>query len=441
MSAPPVKFLLVDDLEANLLALEGLLRREGLELLYARSGREALELLLVHEVALAFIDVQMPEMNGFELAELMRGAERTRSVPIIFVTAGATDNQRRFRGYELGAVDFLFKPLDPHVLRSKASVFFDLARQRDELRRIAAENARLLKESTDSEQSLRKAQETINAYAGSLEKAVAERTAKLRETMHELEAFSYSIAHDMRSPLRTMVGFSEFLLDDYADKLDAQGRRHLERIASSAKRLDQLIQDVLSYSRIVREDLPLGTVDARKLVDELIDSYPNLREAKECVDVAPEIPPVKANTAALTQVLSNLLSNSVKFVPENTRPAVRVWGERVEIPRPGIEEPGKWVRLWVEDNGIGIDPSAQPRLFEMFQRFTSPGLYEGTGMGLAIARKATARMGGQIGMDPTYKQGCRFWVLLPAADPAHNDPAPNDRGRDGSHVGRMFPGK
>ncbi|RYD42243.1 MAG: response regulator, partial [Verrucomicrobiaceae bacterium] len=130
----PIKFLLVDDLDANLLALEGLLERDGLQLLKARSGHEALELLLLHDIALALIDVQMPEMSGFELAELMRGTERTRTVPIIFLTAGVVDQQRRIRGYETGAVDFLPKPIDPENLRNKADTFYELARQREELK-------------------------------------------------------------------------------------------------------------------------------------------------------------------------------------------------------------------------------------------------------------------------------------------------------------------
>jgi signal transduction histidine kinase len=406
MSTTQVKFLLVDDLEGNLLALEGLLRRDGLALLKARSGREALELLLVHEVALAFIDVQMPEMDGFELAEFMRGAERTRSVPIIFVTAGATDNQRHFRGYELGAVDFLFKPLDPHVLRSKAEVFFELARQRDELKARADENARL--------------QRTIAVYAQELEQTVADRTARLRETVHELEAFSYSIAHDMRAPLRTMDGFATVLLEDHAANLDGEARHYLERIAASARRLDDLIQDVLNYSRIVREDLPVRMVDVRQLAEELLESYPNLRAAKTHVNVAPDIPAVTANPAALTQVVSNLLSNAVKFVSADRTPVVRVWGERLDRLPGGDARGDGWVRLWFEDNGIGIEPGIQPRLFEMFQRFNRPGLYEGTGMGLAIARKAAARMGGLIGVESEPGRGSRFWVILPAAEPSGN---------------------
>src|SRR5690606_13949404 len=129
----PVKFLLVDDLSENLLSLEGLLRREGLMLLKAQSGDEALELLLQHDVALALVDVQMPGLNGFELAELMRGNERTRRIPIIFVTAGSADGQRRFQGYEAGAVDFIQKPIEPGILRSKVDVFFELYRQRQQL--------------------------------------------------------------------------------------------------------------------------------------------------------------------------------------------------------------------------------------------------------------------------------------------------------------------
>jgi PAS domain S-box-containing protein len=172
MQDNPVKFLLVDDLEANLLALSGLLRRDGVELLQARSGREALELLLVHDVALAVIDVQMPVMDGFELAELMRGAQRTRHVPIMFLTAGTHDNQRRFRGYEAGAVDFLYKPIEQEILRSKADIFLELyrqrqeiARQRDRLLAIAEEKSRLLKEQVEAVHRMRESEERFRRMA------------------------------------------------------------------------------------------------------------------------------------------------------------------------------------------------------------------------------------------------------------------------------------
>ena len=165
----PVHFLLVDDLEENLLSLEGLLRRDGLVPLKARSGTEALELLLQYDVALAILDVQMPEMDGYELAELMRGTERTRRVPIIFLTAGAADRQRRFRGYETGAVDFLNKPIEPDILRSKASVFFELYQQRNQ---IAAQR------------------DELKAYAGAL-----------TEADRRKDEFLATLAHELRNPL------------------------------------------------------------------------------------------------------------------------------------------------------------------------------------------------------------------------------------------------
>src|SRR5665213_3043602 len=234
MLSQPIKFLLVDDLDANLVALEGLLRRGGLEVLKARSGKEALELLLVHDVALAFLDVQMPEMNVFELAEWMRGTERTRRVPIIFLTAGAADKERRFRGYDAGAVDFLFKPVEPHILQSKADVFFELARQRDELRAVAEEKARLVSALSD-------AQKELQVHAQRLEQRVRERTASLEETNNHLEAFCYTIAHDLRAPLRAQHGFAQALLDDYGTLIGEPGRDYAERIKSAAGRLENLV--------------------------------------------------------------------------------------------------------------------------------------------------------------------------------------------------------
>lgn len=539
METDAQNLLIVDDLDANLLALEALLRESGATILKARSGPEALEILLRHDVALALLDVQMPEMDGFQLAALMRGTERTRSIPIIFVTAGASHDGLRFHGYELGAVDFLIKPIVPVVLRSKVNVFLELASQRSKLAAIGREKSRLIDAHAEAERrareseamfrelgenvpqlawmahpdgsmfwynrrwyeftgtsfeqmqgegwrevqhpdhaeaviagfraaivsgepwedtfpmrdrngayrwflsrafplrdregritrwfgtntdvtalreaqdALRRAQETIQRHADELEGVVAERTAKLQETVHELEAFSYSIAHDMRAPLRSMLGYSDLLLEEQAGRLDEDGKEFLARIRSSAIRLDQLIQDVLNYSRIVREDLPLSEVDTRALVLELIETYPNLRGVADRIEVQDNLPRVRANPAALTQVLSNLLSNAVKFTRDEETLRVRVRGERVprgESP-PGAS--GSWTRLWVEDNGIGLDPEVQPRLFQMFQRFTRPGLYEGTGIGLAIARKAVERMGGAIGVFSAPGRGSRFWILLP----------------------------
>ena len=203
----PVKCLLVDDLEENLLALSALLAEDGVKVLTARSGSEALELLLVHDFALAFLDVQMPDMDGFELAELMRGSERTRHIPLIFVTAGAREQHRLFQGYESGAVDFIYKPIEPHILRNKAQVFFQLYRQKQQ---IAAE--------------------------------LVERT----ETLRLNEMFSALLAHDLRSPLSAIIGSAHLLQRRSSDQVsvDTAGR-----ILSSGNRMARMIEDMLDLAR------------------------------------------------------------------------------------------------------------------------------------------------------------------------------------------------
>ncbi len=408
-----VKFLLVDDLEANLLALDGLLRREGLEIHPARSGAEALELLLRHDFALALVDVQMPGMDGFELAEAMRGTERTRRVPIIFVTAGLIDAQRRFRGYETGAVDFLLKPIEPHILRTKAGVFFELSRQRLELEAAAAENARLLEESRRGEQELRLVRDQLARVNQELERKVRERTARLRETIGELEHFSYTITHDMRAPLRAMQSFSMVLAEDKAGQLDHEAKDFLRRIVESASRMDHLITDALNYTKLVRSEMELRPTQPEPLLRSMIESYPELQPPKVRIEIKGELPPVLANVAGLTQCFSNLLGNAVKFVEPGRPPHIRIWAEMRRPPEDPGGAPAERVRIWFEDNGIGIPRSQHERIFEMFERLDPKR--EGTGIGLTLVRKAAERMKGRAGVESEPGHGSRFWLeFLPA---------------------------
>ena len=262
------------------------------------------------------------------------------------------------------------------------------------------------------EASLAKAHAELESHSQTLEATVAERTARLREAVGELEAFSYSIAHDMRAPLRSMQGFSRLLLEEHAKQLDDAGKSYLRRIVASSDRLDRLIQDVLNYSRVVQHDLQMERVDTQKLLDGIIATYPNLQPPRANILIESTLPPVNANPAALTQVISNLLGNAVKFVKQGTHPEVRVSA----IPKVESTPEGEiaWVRLQFVDNGIGIPKDAQQRLFAMFQRLHRPELYEGTGMGLAIVRKAVERMGGRLGVESEEGRGSCFWVELKA---------------------------
>lgn len=265
-----------------------------------------------------------------------------------------------------------------------------------------------LTEHKQAEESVREAHVLLADKAKHLESLVEKRTAELRELVGELEAFSYSMAHDMRAPLRGMQGFAEILETEYAAKLDATGRDYLSRIVAAASRLDHLTQDVLQYSKMVRGELPLGPVNLDALVRDIIRTYPNFDAAHVSITIEGVLPTVIGNIASLTQALSNLLGNAVKFVEAGVDPKIRVWAEEAA-------EPSGSVRLWIQDNGIGIAKEAQKRIFQMFQQLNRPERYEGTGMGLAIVRKAIERMGGTVGVESEPGKGSAFWIQLKRA--------------------------
>jgi PAS domain S-box-containing protein len=247
---------------------------------------------------------------------------------------------------------------------------------------------------------MRRAQNTLKAYAQDLEKKVAERTESLQQTVNELEAFSYTVSHDLRSPLRAMQGFSQALLEDFTDKLDKQGTHYLNRIAIAAERLDRLIQDLLAYSRISRKESELISLDLDKAVREIIEHYPNLHYPAVQIEVIGKLPLVMGREAALTQVISNLLGNAAKFVAPGTLPEIKVWAEESE----------EKVKLWVQDNGIGIASRDFDRIFLMFTQANEPALYAGTGVGLAIVKKAAQTMHGSVGVESELGKGSKFWV-------------------------------
>src|SRR5579871_6044289 len=333
---PRVKCLLVDDLEENLLALSALLRREDVEILQARSGAEALELLLVYDVALALLDVQMPDMDGFELAELMRGTERTRQVPIIFVTAGARDHYRLFKGYESGAVDFLFKPIEPHILRNKAEVFFQLYRQKHQL-----------------------AEQLI------------ERTA----TLHLNEMLVAMLSHDLRSPLNAVLT-SAMLIQRRSTEEPVQ--QIAQRIMSSTRRMARMIEDMLDLARArLAGGIPLRREPAdlapllERAVTEIRAAYP---QAAILVSHSGDLRG-DWDTERLAQVTSNLVGNAV----QHGEP-----GQPVELSADGTH--AQEVVLSVSNAGT-IPPDLLPQLFDPFRGAQRQGRSEGLGLGLYIVQQ------------------------------------------------------
>ena len=240
------------------------------------------------------------------------------------------------------------------------------------------------------------------AFQAELERQVLERTVQLQETIGELEAFSYSVSHDMRAPLRAMEGYAKALLTDYHDRLDAQARHWLDRIFRSAHRLDYLIQDVLAYSRVAKDEIKLAPVDLAGLIEDIIATNPEFQPPQSVITVEQPLHPVLGHEAYLTQCVTNLLANAVKFVPAGVVPKIRIRSERCD---------GK-VRVWFEDNGIGIDPAHHERIFQIFGQVYPEERYSGTGIGLAIVRKAVQRMSGAVGVESMLDKGCRFWLIL-----------------------------
>ncbi|HEY5264623.1 MAG TPA: hybrid sensor histidine kinase/response regulator [Steroidobacteraceae bacterium] len=362
---PTVKCLLVDDLEENLLALSALLAHGDVEILKARSGPEALELLLVHDVALAFLDVQMPDMDGFELAELMRGSERTRRIPLIFVTAGSREPQRMFKGYETGAVDFIYKPIEPHILKNKADVFFELYRQKQQL---------------------------------ALE--LRERT----ETLRLNEMFSALLAHDLRNPLSAIMASAQLLQrrPDERTALDSAAR-----ISSSGKRMSRMIEDMLDLARarlaggIIVKRVP---ADLKTLVDKVVHEHQAALPARLIESVCEGDCTGLWDPERISQVASNLIGNALKHGRADAPVFVRLDGAQ-----------GDCVTLVVKNAGA-IAPDVLAHLFDPFrggQREAGRG--EGLGLGLYIVSQIVLAHQGSVDVDTGQGGNTAFRVKIPRA--------------------------
>ena len=256
-----------------------------------------------------------------------------------------------------------------------------------------------------SAQHLRETGEQLRSTLDELEKRVAERTRRLSETVGELEAFSYSISHDMRAPLRAMHNYAELLRSEHAAALDPEARRYLERISVNAARLELLVRDVLAYSRVAKEQIDTRPIDLDRYVRDLISQPPAGAQEPGVIEVIRELPPVRAHEAYLSQILTNLIGNAFKFVVPGTRP-------RIEISAQSL---GEFVKISVRDNGIGIAPADFGRIFEIFGRVHPVTAYEGTGIGLSIVKKAVQRMGGETGVESVVGSGSTFWFTLPRA--------------------------
>lgn len=369
-----VRILLVDDRKENLFSLRTLLESPQLEIFEAQSGMEALSLMVDHEFALAILDVQMPEMDGFELAELMRGTERTRTIPIIFVTAASPGSGFAFKGYESGAVDFLYKPIDTVMLKSKVQVFVQVAIQKKQLL---------------------------------LAKQAADRANELKS------AFLANMSHELRTPLGALLGFAELLEDEELSAADRA--KYIETIKRNGKSLIHLIDDILDLSKIEAGYLAIEKeqINLRQILEEVINLLKVSADQKKLLlklFIADDVPnKILTDSKRLRQILTNIVGNALKFT-EKGKIEITVTSET-------LGENSSKIFVRVKDTGIGINPVSARKLFKPFIQADSSSIrkFGGTGLGLALSQKLAKLMGGDIILEESLEnEGSTFLISFMA---------------------------
>ncbi|MEX3776322.1 ATP-binding protein [Pseudomonas sp. MYb118] len=385
------KLLIVDDLPENLLALEALIKREDRQVFKALSADEALSLLLQHEFAMAILDVQMPGMNGFELAELMRGTEKTKHIPIVFVSAAGRELNYAFKGYESGAVDFLHKPLDIHAVKSKVNVFVELYRQ-----------SKAMQQQVEALERSRREQEALLKQLQSTQ-------LELQQAVRMRDDFMSIVAHEVRTPLNGLILETQLrkmhLARDNAsaftlDKMHAM----VDRDERQIKSLIRLIEDMLDVSRIRTGKLSIRPTlfDLSELVRTLLQNFAAQIDAAECTVSLDAAQPVLGNwdEFRIEQVISNLLTNALRY------------GARSPISVK-VYSVGQQARVEVRDFGIGIGEENQKRIFQQFERVTAKHAVAGLGLGLFISEQIVTAHGGTITVESRIGEGALFRVCLP----------------------------
>jgi signal transduction histidine kinase len=397
----PSKVLIVDDLPENLRALEAVIRDPARLVFQASSGDEALSLMLEHEFALAILDVQMPGMDGFELAELMRATSRTRNIPIVFVSAAGRELNYAFKGYEQGAVDFLHKPIDPDAMRSKVQVFVTLDQQRREMQRQMAALERARRE---QEMLVRELNDT---------QAELERSLRMRDEFMSL------VAHELRTPLNTL--FLETQMRSLQLKRGTmaafqpeQMRTMIARDERQIKSMIRLIDDMLDVSRMKSGTLSIrpGRVELMALLERVVNDLGLQAQTADTEFVLAPHPPVEGwwDEFRIEQVVVNLLTNALRYGGGGT--------VEISVHSEGCTPSGGQVRIDVRDHGKGIAPDFIDRIFEPYERGAKTGETKGLGLGLYISRQLAASHGGELTVQSTVGQGATFSLSLPCMETA-----------------------
>jgi len=412
-----VKILIVDDRENNLLSMESILWQDGYTIVRANSGKEALKILLHdYDFTLILMDVEMPDLNGFETATMIYQREKLKHIPIIFITAHSYGDENLFKGYRAGAVDYIYKPIQPELLRVKVFVFVELYKKNHQLvaqeQKLVAINKSLEMEIKDRITSEEKVKE--------LNKQLLENINQLESTNKELDRFAYMASHDLQEPLRKIRIFSERINESYADKIGEEGKLYIDKMQSACVRMQNLIDDILAFSKISVAKDSLVPSNIGKLVNEVIvdmDQEIKDKNAQVIVDNLPDLP---VNQGLIKSLFQNLISNSLKYSRKEIAPVIKITtgGNGAAI----ADDPGmrRYHRIYVKDNGIGFEQQYADQIFTMFKRLHAGPEYKGTGIGLAICKKIVEEHQGYISAKSAIDEGTTFTISLPVQDVSKN---------------------
>ncbi|GAA3754529.1 response regulator [Flavobacterium ginsengiterrae] len=401
-----VKILLVDDKKENLLSLQVILAGQGYEFVEASSGKDALRILLKNQdFAIILMDVQMPLMDGFETAELIRESDKLKHVPIIFLTANMDSADYIFKGYQSGAVDYMIKPLSSEILKAKVLVFTELYKKSRELQLKEEETASLNAEMAKANIQLAKQYEAMEKYA-----------AELKRKNAELDAFTHISSHDLQEPLRKIQTFSNIILAREYNNLSEEGRSRFDRILYATSRMRDLINDLLAFSQTNVADRKYEITDLQVLIENIKESLSEVINDKQAVIVTELHGSVTIIPFLFGQLLENLTTNALKFARNDLPMRIEIKSRITNREELGLEQmlpEIPYCHISFRDNGIGFDAQHREKIFGVFQRLHSRDEYEGTGIGLAIVKKIVENHNGFITAEGEPMKGAVFHIYIP----------------------------
>jgi signal transduction histidine kinase len=421
------KILLVDDREDNLMSMEAILAPDGYSFVKANSGSQALKILLNEiDFALILMDVKMPNLNGFETAALIYEREKLKHIPIIFITANNYGEENVYKGYRMGAVDYIYKPINSELLRAKVGVLVDLYRKNHRLieqeKRLIVINRNLEMEVTERKASEERVKE--------LNRQLLENIALLESANRDLDRFAFMASHDLQEPLRKIRTFSDLLFVKYQQVLDMPAINYINRIQNAAVRMQTLISDILAFSRINNEKDTFVNYNLNLILQEAIDELDATIQEKKAQLEIQELPAIDVNPGLVRPLFENLLSNALKYCKKDEAPVINIRSEIITATTSN-KEPVKYCRIYIQDNGIGFDQVYAEQIFDMFRRLHVHSEFEGTGIGLTLCKKIVEKHNGFISVQSKVGKGSTFIISLPVHQPtAENTPAEPDADAD-----------